>query len=405
MASVTLSTAEGAAPRRFIYDDSDMEQFLKSGCKQELLRMTSAMGKSCSSAAFDYDPLSPLHGLFPAMAALHGALQQMQTWINDIPPLENAKARFGNPAFKSWHARLVERTVPIVNTLLQVSKAYCSRPFDDFDETTLQEAAQKGHDAAASVLALQDIEETEDRVLVQELCAYLQLAFGHPIRLDYGTGHESSFQVFLVSLCKLGCFGSTKETPPSAERLKASTIAIYSAYLGVCRQIQTEYMLEPAGSHGVWGLDDYHCLPFYFGACQLQAADPELELSPKSIHDDQVLREEGDRYLYFGCIRYIKLLKSRAPFFESSPMLNDISRLPSWAKVASGLFLLYEGEVLKKRQVVQHFVFGNIFSADWIPSTEEEKRAPKETFRASSDATQAAWASADFSPTKAPWAK
>lgn len=383
--------------------------------------MTSAMGKSCSTASYEYDPSHPLTGLFPPMAALHGALRQMQTWVKEIPPFDNAKARFGNPAFKHWHSRLMERSVSISHCILQVNKVYSGSPFENFEESTLEKSSQQGFDAATASLLPEDIVDSEDRSIVVELSAYFELAFGHPIRLDYGTGHESSFQVFLLSLCKLGCFGSTQETPPSPERLKATTISLYNAYLQVCRQIQTDYMLEPAGSHGVWGLDDYHCLPFYFGACQLQAVDPDLELTPRCIHKDQVLREEGDKYLYFGCIRYIKMLKKGAPFFESSPMLNDISNLPTWSKVASGLFLLYEGEVLKKRQVVQHFVFGDIFSANWTPSVEEEKEAPSETFRegraegiprdALPVSTQAPWATqtrnvttTDFSPTKAPWA-
>ena len=167
------------------------------------------------------------------------------------------------------------------------------------------------------------------------------------------------------------------------------------------RQVQTDYMLEPAGSHGVWGLDDYHCLPFYFGACQMQSIDDDLE--PSSIHDLSKLQNDGDRLLYFGCIRYIKALKKGVPFFECSPMLNDISSLNSWTKVSSGLLRLYEGEVLKKRPVVQHFRFGKLFPANWKPS--QAPRPPpagNQSFR-SPPTTQAPWASAQLPATRAPW--
>ena len=61
-------------------------------------------------------------------------------------------------------------------------------------------------------------------------------------------------------------------------------------------------------------------------------------------------------------------------------MLNDISSIGSWSKVASGLLRLYEGEVLDKMPVVQHFVFGKIIAANWTPSRKAPLEAPKWTF-------------------------
>jgi hypothetical protein len=406
-------------PQRFIFSMEDMAHFKVSPAKKDLLGFVTALGKSTALASYAYKPLDPLIGLSPGMASLHGSLKGMAEWIKELPPDVNAARRFGNPIFKTWHRRLTERSSAIISSIMTCHMTHVvkNKAKDDliFDMELLRACEEKGYKVALGQEEEEEPDEQQNQKIVVELKAYLEHSFGHEVRLDYGTGHECSFFVFLYCLCKIGTF-SAKATSPSD--MAPVAISIVSQYLHVCRGIQTDYMLEPAGSHGVWGLDDYHCLPFYIGACQMQNSFYEgRDYLPSSIHRDHLLNsKEGEEMMYFQCIRYIKSLKKGVPFFESSPMLDDISNLPNWAKVSSGLLRLFEGEVLDKKPVVQHFVFGEIFSANWTPS-QSEREAPTSTFsyQGQGEVARAPWAlnedggSKDghsaIQPTKAPWTK
>lgn len=417
-------------PKRFIYSEEDLEHYLKSPAKKSLLGFVMALGQACvgngdceendgSLPSYEYKPDAPLQGLTPGMASLHGSLRCMsETWVKDLPPDETGRARFGNPSFKAWHERIVKRSVIIVDSMLESHLTHHKNENDSFyTDDIIEQCSEKGYQAASTDTSdnatNNNTNDPKRLKIVVELSHYLQASFGHPVRLDYGTGHESSFLVFLLASLHAMMLMPDNKTL----RLAPIALSMFTQYLHVTRGLQTKYMLEPAGSHGVWGLDDYHCLPFYFGACQLQ--QQQTHLLPSSIHDRYMLEELSSSKLYFGCIKYITDLKKGVPFFESSPMLNDISCLPSWEKVTNGLLKLYEGEVLKKLPVVQHFLFGALYPASWKPSQIGPKVAPKRTLPPSQhhglvaggnvvDTTIAPWANnskKSIPDTRAPWKK
>lgn len=183
---------------------------------------------------------------------------------------------------------------------------------------------------------------------VNILSTYLIQSWGDKRRIDYGSGHELNFICFLYGLTFYKQFDLTSTDSTNL------VLKVFIEYLRIMRILETKYWLEPAGSHGVWGLDDYHFLPFFFGAFQLST---HKHLKPKSIHSEEVVEMFADKYLYFGCISFIDSVKTTASLRWHSPMLDDISGVKKWSKVAEGMVKMYKAEVLSKLPIMQHFFF------------------------------------------------
>lgn len=151
-----------------------------------------------------------------------------------------------------------------------------------------------------------------------------------------------------------------------------------SRYLKVVRRLILTYNLEPAGSHGVWGLDDHSFLPYIFGSAQFTRPITETEPMPlegsvpgaprpSDVAKAATVDLHRDSNMYFSAIGFINDVKT-GPFWEHSPILFDISGIKDgWGKINKGMIKMFNAEVLSKFPVVQHFPFGSLFSWDPDP--------------------------------------
>ncbi|KAI8871147.1 serine/threonine-protein phosphatase 2A activator [Ramicandelaber brevisporus] len=296
--------ATAAAPRRRVLTADDMAQWGRSAGRMELVAFLEALNLAVQSKAVEDVPATDTARHLTAL------LDTVDGWIDDIPTTA-VSGRFGSPAFRDWQARLQERT------------------------SGLEEAAV--------------LPNIDDAVWV-ELETYFAGSFGNSTRIDYGTGHEMSFAIFLLCLAKIGAYGQ--------DEFASIVLHVFARYLNVARKLQRTYRLEPAGSHGVWGLDDYQFLPFYFGSSQMIGRADDLK--PSVILSKDMAVQMAESNLFMAGIAHIHVTKT-GPFFEHSPVLNDIAHIPTWTKINSGLLKMFKGEVLDKFPIIQHVPFGTLF--------------------------------------------
>jgi serine/threonine-protein phosphatase 2A activator len=382
-----VQTHQFEKPVKKIYDGPDVSFFHTTFAYRDIMifmlqlnrSMVPRIGESgSSSSGFSTWPLQPERRAYSnAISRLRTLLDKLSTLIDETSP-DTGPRRFGNVSFRKWYLMVEGRVRQLLAECLSSDLA-------------------SAHD---------------------ELSAYLLGSFGSPQRLDYGTGHELSFLAFLACLWKLSFFPS--QEPGVAER--EIVLGVFESYLIIVRKLIKLYNLEPAGSHGVWGLDDNSFLPYVFGSAQLCPPIRETDVTPvegslsnapdpASVAKQNLVDKEKDSNMYFSAIAFIYDVK-KGPFWEHSPMLFDISGIKDgWGKINKGMIKMYNAEVLSKFPVVQHFPFGSLFRWEKDPEAKppppsthansQPLRNPTDT-HAPSTLRQSA---APMPTTAAPWAR
>ena len=310
-------------PTRRILSPRDHELFLLSPTYKLLLAFVFGLTESVVDTPVSAVSTSDLS---PSVANILEILDKVGDVVKRSPPENQGDSRFGNKGFRDF-----------------------------------LDLAAKEHSGWHKKLGVSSNEA------ISEISTYFLQSFGNRTRIDYGSGHELNFMIWLLCLYQIRII--------TAEDFRPLVLKVFTRYLNLMRLIQKSYYLEPAGSHGVWGLDDYQFLPFLFGASQL-LHHPFIR--PLSIHQNIILEEYGNDYLYLGQVNFVNSIKNVEGLRWHSPMLDDISSAKSWSKVEDGMRRMFVAEVLKKLPVMQHFLFGSLVPAVESMSKEEDFGVPSE---------------------------
>ena len=145
-------------PERAIFDAGDVERFRESPTVQELMSFMKAAAESVIGLKVsDAETIE-----CEVLTKYEVFIAKLKDLIEQIPPISQP-SRFGNKAFRTWHAAMVEETATFMDDLLP----------------------------------------QELKGAAMELSPYITGAFGNEIRIDYGTGHELCFLIFFLCLFKL----------------------------------------------------------------------------------------------------------------------------------------------------------------------------------------------------------
>ncbi|CAO1622839.1 unnamed protein product [Sympodiomycopsis kandeliae] len=323
----SLASHKFQLARKRIISPQSLQVFQSSKAFEDILGLTIALNDSVKGKKLGEETVES-----EVTRSVLAVLSDISKLVDETPAAPNSSSRFGNPAFRDLYRKI----------------------------------KGKSREYHQSIPGLQDIKGTNEGCdAIEEIQVYFEESWGNEERIDYGSGMELNFLCWILCLVRLSLLSLETDGP-------VIVLRIFWQYIQVMRKIQSTYWLEPAGSHGVWGLDDYHFLPFIFGSSQLSL---HRHLRPKSIHDAEILEEFSSQYMYLACIQFINSIKT-ASLRWHSPMLDDISSVKTWSKVNEGMLKMYKAEVLSKLPIAQHVFFGSLLE---FPQDEDTQAQVEES--------------------------